>query len=81
MARSGIFQRMVKTLELALAKVASLPEATQAQIGRELIERVDELARLRAELEVGIAQLDSGEGAELDIEALIAELRREARDA
>jgi hypothetical protein len=72
---------MVKTLELALAKVASLPEAAQEQIGRELIERIDGLARLRAELEVGIAELDGGEGAELDIEAVIAELRREAPDA
>ena len=72
---------MVKTLELALAKVASLPEATQEQIGRELIERVGALASLRAELGVGIAELDRGEGEELDIEALIAELRWEARDA
>lgn len=72
---------MVKTLELALAKVAKLPEATQEQIGRELIERVDALTNLRAELEIGIAELEKGEGAELDIEEFIAQLRREEGDA
>jgi hypothetical protein len=72
---------MIKTLELALAKVAELPEAAQEQIGRELIERVDALTNLRAELEIGIAELDRGEGAELDIEEFIAELRGEEGDA
>jgi Arc/MetJ-type ribon-helix-helix transcriptional regulator len=72
---------MVKMLELALAKVASLPEATQEQIGRELMERVDALTRMRAEMEAGIAELNRGEGTELDIEDFIAELRREGGDA
>jgi hypothetical protein len=72
---------MVKTLELALAKVATLPEATQEQIGRELIERVNALTNLRSELEIGIAELDKGEGTELDINEFIAQLRREQDDA
>lgn len=72
---------MVKTLELALAKVAKLPEATQERIGRELIERVDALTDLRSELEIGIAEPDKGQGTELDIEEFIAELRREDGDA
>jgi hypothetical protein len=74
-------RRMVKSLELALAKAAALPEATQEQIGRELLERIDALAALRAELQVGLRELDRGEGAELDIEELINQLREEDRHA
>jgi hypothetical protein len=67
---------MVKTLELAISKAANLPEAAQEQLGRELLERIDALAELRAEIEVGLKELDAGLGEELDIEELI----REARD-
>jgi hypothetical protein len=35
---------MVKTLELALTRAASLPEAAQEQLGRELLERIEALA-------------------------------------
>jgi hypothetical protein len=38
---------MIKTLELALSKVAALPDAAQEQIGRELLDRIDALGRLR----------------------------------
>ena len=68
---------MVKTLELALSKVATLPDAAQEQIGRELLERVDALARLRAEVEIGIRELDAGEGRSLDIEDVIKQARDE----
>ena len=37
-----------------------------------VLERVDQVARLRAELEVGIRQLDAGLGEPLDIEEIIA---------
>jgi len=67
---------MVKTLELAISKAANLSEAAQEQLGRELLERIDALAELRAEIEVGLRELDAGLGEELDIEDLI----REARD-
>jgi hypothetical protein len=67
---------MVKTLELAMSKAANLPEAAQEQLGRELLERIDALAELRAEIEIGLKELDAGLGEELDIEELI----REARD-
>ncbi len=43
---------MVKTLELALTKAASLPDAAQEQIGRELLERIETLAETRAAIEV-----------------------------
>jgi hypothetical protein len=72
---------MVKSLELALAKAAALPEATQEQIGRELLLRIDALAELRAEIQIGFAELDRGEGVELDIEEFITQLREEDRHA
>ena len=68
---------MVKTLELAITKAASLPEAAQEQLGRELLERIETLAELRAEIEIGIRELDAGLGEELDIEDVIRQARAE----
>ena len=68
---------MVKILELALSKAASLPEATQEQLGRELLERIESLSALRAQLEVAVRQLDAGMGEELDIEEFIRRARAE----
>jgi Arc/MetJ-type ribon-helix-helix transcriptional regulator len=66
---------MAKALELAIAKASQLPEATQESIGRELLERLDQLAALRAEIEIGLRELDDGKGRELDIEEVIAQIR------
>lgn len=71
---------MVKTLELAMAKAASLPEAAQERLGRELLERINSLAELRAEIEIGIRQLDAGEGEELNIEDVIRQARADYAD-
>ncbi len=68
---------MVKTLELAITKVAKLPEAAQEQLGRELLERIETLELLRAEIESGIRELDAGLGEELDIEEVIRQAREE----
>jgi hypothetical protein len=68
---------MVKTLELAIRKAASLPEAAQEQLGRELLERIDTLDELRTEIEVGIRELDAGMGKELDVEDVIRQARNE----
>jgi hypothetical protein len=68
---------MVRTLEIAISKAAELPEAAQEQLGREMLERIDALAELRAAIEVGVRQLDAGEGKELDIDAVIRQARRE----
>jgi len=68
---------MVKTLELAIAKAASLPDAAQEQLGRELLERIETLAELRADVEIGIRELDAGLGDELDIEDVIRQARAE----
>ena len=62
---------MVKMLELAITKAASLPDAAQEQLGRELLERIDALARLRAEVEIGIQELDANLGETLDVESVI----------
>ena len=68
---------MVKTLELAITKAAALPEAAQEQLGRELLERIESLAELRAEVEIGIRELDAGLGEEIDIEDVIRQARAE----
>jgi len=68
---------MVNTLELAIAKAGDLPEAAQELLGRELLERLDALNRLRAEIEVGIRELDAGQGEPLDIEEVLARARNE----
>jgi hypothetical protein len=68
---------MVKTLELAISKVAALPEAAQEQLGRELLDRIETLKNLRAEIEVGIRELDAGLGEELDVEGLLHQLHDE----
>jgi hypothetical protein len=68
---------MVKSLELAITKAADLPEAAQEQLGRELLERIDTLSRLRADIEVGLKELDAGLGRELDIEDVIRQAHRE----
>ena len=68
---------MVKTLELAIAKAAELSEAAQEQLGRELLERIDTLAQLRAAIKVAISELDAGQGEPLDIEEVIAQARKE----
>jgi len=68
---------MVKTLEIAISKVSALPEAAQEQLGREILERIETLAQLRAEIEIGVRELDAGLGEKLDIEAVIREARAE----
>jgi hypothetical protein len=62
---------MTRTLELALAKAAELPEAAQDVLGLELLERIEEISRLRAELQIGIDELDAGLGGPLDIEDVV----------
>jgi len=68
---------MVRALELAMTKAADLPEAAQEQLGRELLERIDNLSSLRAEIQIGLDELDAGKGEELDVEELIREARKE----
>jgi len=68
---------MTKTLELAVAKAATLPEAAQERIAYELLERIDSLSALKSAIDDGLAELDAGLGTPLDIEEIIREARTE----
>jgi hypothetical protein len=68
---------MTSTLRLAMEKAAQLPEAAQEQIGLELLDRIAALEELRAEIQIGIDELDAGLGEELDVELLLQELHAE----
>lgn len=67
---------MTSTLELAMAKASELPEAAQDMLGREILERIEALAALRADIQVGIDELDAGLGRPLDVEEVIRRGRK-----
>jgi hypothetical protein len=71
----GILMAMTKLLEEAIARVETLPEAAQEKIGGELLDYVDKVERLRAELQKGIDSLDRGEGRPLEIDDIIHRAR------
>jgi hypothetical protein len=58
-------------------KASALPEAAQEQIGRDLLEYVEFVGQLRAELKKGVDQLDAGLGEELDFEEFLGQRRAE----
>lgn len=64
-----------ETLTKAIAKARRLPDADQERIGCALIDYVDELYNLRADIAQGLRSLDDGRGKELDIERVIARAR------
>jgi hypothetical protein len=68
---------MGTALKLAMTKAADLPEAAQEQLGRELLERIEALTQLRADIDIGVRELDAGLGEELDVEKLIGRLHHE----
>jgi hypothetical protein len=66
---------MIKVLKEALDQVATLPEADQEQIGRELLEHALKIRALRADLQAGVDSLDGGRGRELDMDDVIKRAR------
>jgi hypothetical protein len=70
---------MSKVLKNAIDTVATLPEADQDKIGRELLDHVEKIRALRADLQVGIDALDAGAGRKVDMGQVIARAR--ARNA
>jgi hypothetical protein len=67
---------MNTTLELAVAKASALPDEAQERLGLELLDRLAAMEQLRAELDVGIRELDAGLGRPLDIEEVIRRGRK-----
>ena len=67
---------MVKSLELAIAELANLPDADQEQIARRLISHVEKLRDLRADIDQGLRSLDAGEGQPLNIEDFLRQKNR-----
>ena len=70
---------MSKVLKNAIDTVATLPEADQDKIGRELLDHVENIRALRADLQAGIDALDAGAGRKVDMSQVIARAR--ARNA
>ena len=71
---------MTKVFKDAIDTVATLPEADQDKIGREILDHVKKMRPLRADLQAGIASLDAGKGRKIDMSEVIARARtRNAR--
>jgi hypothetical protein len=67
---------MVRTLEQAIAELATLPEGDQEEIGHRLLSHVERLRRLREEIDKGIRSLEAGEGKPLDIAEFLGQQHR-----
>jgi hypothetical protein len=64
---------MIKMLERAFAEIASLPEADQEEIRRQLLSHVETFRELRDELDRGVRSLDAGQGEPLPPHPFLAE--------
>jgi hypothetical protein len=62
-------------LQEAIAKISTLPQATQENIAEELLLHVERVEHLRGELQKGIVSIDGGKYEELDIEDVIKRAR------
>ncbi|WP_426420320.1 hypothetical protein [Bradyrhizobium genosp. A] len=62
---------MTKQLEKAFQRVSELPEAAQETIAGDLLEHVESMEHLVAQLQQGISSLDDGHGEAADIDELI----------
>ncbi len=72
---------MTKVLREAIAKVEALPEADQDRIARDLLDYLDKLNALRKDIDVGVKQLDAGEGRHLDIDEFLRKMHEQHRKA
>jgi hypothetical protein len=62
-------------LDIAISKAQALPEAAQEQIGRDVLLRIEKLEQLRADLQIGIDELDAGKGTVIDMADVKARAR------
>ena len=65
---------MAKTLELAIERALGLPEAEQELLGRELLDRIDALDRVRDELEADLKAAARENAQAFEIDSLIAQV-------
>src|SRR5438477_12979351 len=68
---------MTKALKEVLAEVERLPEADQENISRQVLNHVEKLRALRADIDAGIRSLDDGQGQELDMDDVISVARNQ----
>jgi len=66
---------MTKVLKDAIDTVATLPVADQDTIGREILDHVEKIRALRADLQAGIDSLDAGKGRKIDMSEVTAQAR------
>lgn len=66
-----------KAFQLAITRAKALPEAAQERLGRAVLSGIEKLETLRADLHVGIDQLDRGEGRPIDVYEIIGQARRQ----
>jgi hypothetical protein len=68
-------------LREAFARARELPETDQKRIARDVMDYVDQVRALRADIAAGVRSLDAGQGRELDIEDVIARARAKVAGA
>jgi len=66
-----------RAIALAIKKAATLPEAMQEEIIREVLMRVDALVSLRTDIETGRRELKVRRGRRLAFDDLLQELQEE----
>jgi hypothetical protein len=67
--------QLTKIFKDAIDTVSTLSEAEQDKIGRELLDHVEKLRALRADLQAGVASLDAGKAKTLDMKEVVAQAR------
>jgi hypothetical protein len=67
----GNMGAIVKTLSDAIEEISNLPAEDQETIGRDLLSHVEQLRRLRFEIDKGIRSLDEHGGTTLNIEEFL----------
>lgn len=67
---------MTKTLTQAFERASGLPEETQEYIGQAVLNRIHVLERLRAQIAIGMRELDAGKRIKINPDAFIKEMRK-----
>ena len=66
-----------ETLQLAISKAQTLPEAAQEELGWDVLLRIEDFEELRAKILIGVEELNAGKGGPLDMRKIKAEARRQ----